>query len=46
MLRVSWDHQIEAAAKLLDGTDVLATLHTVAGKATIFMMLMLILDHT
>jgi len=39
------DHQIEAVAKLLDGTDVLAILPTGAGKTAILIMFMLVLDH-
>ena len=39
------DYQIEAVAKLLDGSDVLAILPTGAGKTAILMMFMLVLDH-
>ena len=50
ILRDRWphtprDYQIEAVAKLLDGTDVLAILPTGAGKTAILTMFMLVLDH-
>ena len=39
------DHQLEAVAKALDGTDVLTILPTGAGKTAIVIMFMLVLKH-